>query len=39
MVKLTVYASFEFDPMLGRGEPLHSVEKSVGELLNGIRRK
>ena len=34
MVRLVVCASFEFAPMLGRGEPLRTLETSVGALLD-----
>ncbi|KAH0836404.1 hypothetical protein J3R83DRAFT_8004 [Lanmaoa asiatica] len=34
VLRVAIYASFEFSPVLGRGEPLRIVETSVGSLLN-----
>lgn len=39
MVRLAVCASFEFSPMLGKGEPLRILDIRVGELLSRTERK
>lgn len=38
-VHLSVYASFEFSPMLGNGEVLRTVDICVGNLVDDTHRK
>ena len=38
-VQLSVCASFEFSPMLGNGEVLHTVEICVGDLIDNTLSK